>query len=74
MWIDAWCSEGCNSGRYMLVRKLWIKLIINIEVYFVGCLYIIDLINAQMIDHIKVMYVFVAIHLTSESYIHVEAF
>ena len=37
----------------MLVRKLWIKYIMNIEVHFVGYVYFMDLTNAQKMEHIK---------------------
>jgi len=35
------------------LQCLWIKYIINIVVYFVGYVYIMDLINAQKMEHIK---------------------
>jgi len=38
----------------MLVRALRIKYIRNIEVYFVGCLYSLDLIHARKTEHIKI--------------------
>jgi hypothetical protein len=37
----------------MLVRKLWIKYIINIVVQFVEYLYITDLVNARKMEYIK---------------------
>jgi hypothetical protein len=36
-----------------MVRKFWIKYIINSDVHFVGYLYIMDLINAQKMEHNK---------------------
>jgi hypothetical protein len=41
----------------MLVRKFWIQYIINSDVHFVGYLYIMDLINARKMEHIK-MHIF----------------
>jgi len=35
----------------MLVRKLWIKYMINIVVHFVEYLYITDLMNARKVEH-----------------------
>jgi len=37
----------------MLVRKLWIKYVVNIEVHFVGYLNIMDLINTRILERIK---------------------
>jgi hypothetical protein len=37
----------------MLVRKLWINYIIDIEVYVVGYLYIMDPIKSWKMEHIK---------------------
>ena len=37
----------------MLVGKLGIKYIIDIEVHVVGCLYIMDLINARKMEHMN---------------------
>jgi len=34
-------EEGRNAGRNMLVRNLWIKWIVNTEVYLGGYLYIL---------------------------------
>ena len=36
------------------LQCLWIKYIINIVVYFVGSVYIMDLINARKMEHIKI--------------------
>jgi hypothetical protein len=44
----------------MELQCLWIKYIINIVVYFVGYVYIMDLINAQKIEHIKKKILYVA--------------
>jgi hypothetical protein len=35
-----------------MVRIKWIKYIINIQVYFVGYLYFMDLINARKMEYI----------------------
>ena len=48
--------DGRNNGRNMLVRKLLIKYIMNLEVHFVGYLYITDLINARKMLRIKTVY------------------
>jgi hypothetical protein len=40
----------------MLVRKLWIKYIINIQVHFVGYLYIMDLLNERKWNVINCRY------------------
>ena len=36
-------EDESNNGRNMLVRKLWLKHVINSEVQFVGYLHIMDL-------------------------------
>jgi len=43
-----WCG--------MSVRIQWIRYIINIEVHFIGYLYIMDLIKARKIEHIKTIF------------------
>ena len=37
----------------MLMRKLWLKYDVNIEVHFVGYLNIMDLINARRLERIN---------------------
>jgi len=39
----------------MLVRKTQIKYAMNIEVHFVGCLYTVDLINARVMEGVKIV-------------------
>jgi hypothetical protein len=36
-------EDGRSSGRNILVTKLWLKSLLNTEVYFVDCLYIASL-------------------------------
>jgi len=42
----------------MLVREAKLKYIINIEVHFVGYMYIMHLINAWKMEHIKINAIF----------------
>jgi len=49
----------------MLLRTLWIKYIINIDVDFVGLLYIMDLINAWTMELIKIIF-YVSIQIMDE--------
>ena len=58
-------EDGSNNGRNMLLRALWIKYIINIDVDFVGYLYITDLINAREMELIKIVY-YVSIQMMDE--------
>ena len=44
-----------NSSPNTMVRKLWIKYIKNIVVYFVGYLCIMDLFNVWKMENIKAM-------------------
>ena len=53
VWRGKWDCH--NSDQNVLVRKMCLKYIINSEVHFVGYLYIMDLINAWKMEHIKIM-------------------
>ena len=39
----------------MLVRKMWLKHFINVEVFLVGYLYILHLINTRNMERIKIV-------------------
>ena len=47
-------ENGGNSGRNMLLRKLWIKYIVNIVVHIVGYLYIKDPLGDLMAPKISI--------------------
>jgi hypothetical protein len=51
--ISPW--SGHNSNWNMLERKLWLKCIINSDVHFVGCLYIMEVV--KLFFHIHVFIV-----------------
>jgi hypothetical protein len=48
-------NTGYNSGQNMLERILWIKYIINIDMHLVSYLYVMDLSNAQKMEHSKIL-------------------
>jgi hypothetical protein len=55
--IEVWCGkqDGRNNYQNVLVRKVCLKYIVNHEVHFVGYLYVMDLINSQKMEHIKIL-------------------
>jgi len=54
-WIPLWhVAWVIISDRNVLVRTMQIKYIINIEVYIIGYLYIMNLINARKLEHTEI--------------------
>jgi hypothetical protein len=51
LWHIVWVIV---PSRNILVRTMQIKYIINVEVYFIRYLYIMDLINTRKMEHIEI--------------------
>jgi len=60
------------ADENILVRKLWMKYIINIQVIVVGYLYVMDLISALKTEHTKIIWIILSRAPTVSSIIQVE--